>query len=142
MADKKTLGQRWEDYRASKTTLFWSCVAFGILTIVVGFSWGGWVTGGTAKEMVQEARTNLAATFCVQRFLNASDAGSQHDSLMKTSNWQRDDFIEKGGWAKLPDLDRPIAGVAGLCAEKLADVEVSASAAQTTTDSPSTTTVQ
>ena len=142
MPDKKTLGQRWEDYRASKGTLFWSCVAVSVLTIVAGFTWGGWVTEGTAQEKVQESRRNLAAKFCVQRFLEASDASSQHASLMEASGWQRDDFVRKGGWAELPDLDRPIAGVADLCAEKLAEVEVSTSAAQTTSDSPSTTTVQ
>lgn len=142
MADKMTLGQRWLAYRASKATLFWSWIAVAVVTIVAGFNWGGWVTGGTAMEMAQEARRNLAATFCVQRFLAAPDANAQHASLMEAGSWQRDDFIQKGGWAKLPDLDRPLAGVAELCAEKLADIEVSASAAQSTGDSPSNTTVQ
>lgn len=141
MADNKTLGERWHNYRASKTTLFWSCVAFGILTIVVGFGWGGWVTGGTAQEMAQDGRRNLAATFCVQQFLAAADASSQHASLMEASTWQREDFIQKGGWAELPDLDQPISGVADLCADKLAELEVTASAAQAS-DSPSDTTVQ
>lgn len=133
MTDKKTLGRRWEDYLPSKTILFWSCVAVSILTIVVGFAWGGWVTNGTAQEMTQQARRNLAATFCVQRFLADSDAASEHASFMKTSDWQRDEFIEKGGWAKMPLLDRPLAGVADLCADKLAKVEVPASTAQSTT---------
>src|SRR5687767_2804351 len=33
MAEKKSLSQRWEDYRASKATLFWSCVGISILTM-------------------------------------------------------------------------------------------------------------
>lgn len=136
MADK-TLGQRWADYRASKATVFWSCVAVAVLTVVVGFNWGGWVTGGTAQEMAQEARRDLAATFCVERFLAAPDAGAQHASLMETGSWQRDDFVQKGGWAKLPELDRPVTGVADLCADKLADIEVPASTAQSTTETPS-----
>ncbi len=136
------LGQRFQEYRASKTTLFWSWVAVAVLTVVVGFNWGGWVTGGTAKEMAQDARRDLAATFCVQRFLAAPDAGAQHASLMETGSWQRDDFVEKGGWAKLPKMDQPVSGVADLCAEKLADVEVSTSAAQSTTGESSDTTVQ
>ena len=142
MADKKSFGQRWEEYRPSKATLFWSCVAVSVLTIVVGFNWGGWVTGGTAQEMVQEGRRNLAATFCVDKFLAAADAGTQHAALMKASTWQRDDFIDKGGWASLPELDKPVAGVADLCAEKLAKVEVPASTAQSTTTTEATTTVQ
>ena len=136
MAEKKSLGQRWEEYRASKATLFWSCVGVSILTMVIGFTWGGWITSGTAQEMTQEARRNLAATFCVNRFMADSDAAAQHVSFMEISDWQRDEFIQKGGWAKMPALERPLAGVADLCADKLAKVEVPASAAQTTTGAP------
>ncbi len=139
---KKPLGQRWEDYRPSKTLLFWSCVAVSILTIVVGFAWGGWVTTGTAQEMTQQARRNLAATFCVQRFLADSDAASEYASFMKVGDWQRGEFIEKGGWAKMPPLDRPLAGIDDLCADKLAEVEAPASAAQSTTGTSGTTVVQ
>ena len=136
MAEKKSLGQRWEEYRASKATLFWSCVGVSILTMVIGFTWGGWITSGTAQEMTQEARRNLAATFCVNRFMADSDAAAQHVSFMEISDWQRDEFIQKGGWAKMPALERPLAGVADLCADKLAKVEVPASAAQSTTGAP------
>jgi hypothetical protein len=143
MAEKKSLGERYENYRASKATLFWACVAVAVLTIVIGFNWGGWMTSGGAQEMVQEARRDLAATFCVQRFVDAADAGMQHAHLMEASSWQRDDFVKDGGWAKLPqELDRPIGGVADLCAEKLANIKISESAAQTTSDGPSTTIVQ
>ncbi len=139
---KKPLGQRWEDYHPSKTLLFWSCVAVSILTIVVGFAWGGWVTTGTAQEMTQQARRNLAATFCVQRFLADSDAASEYASFMKVGDWQRGEFIEKGGWAKMPPLDRPLAGIDDLCADKLAEVEAPASAAQSTTGASGATVVQ
>ena len=138
MADKKSLSQRWEEYRASKATLFWSCVGVSILTMVIGFTWGGWITNGTAQELTQEARRNLAATFCVNRFMADSDAAAQHVSFMEISDWQRDEFIQKGGWAKMPALERPLAGVADLCADKLAKVEVPASAAQSTTGAPTT----
>ena len=138
MADKKSLGQRWEEYRASKATVFWSCVGVSILTMVIGFTWGGWVTGGTAQEMTQEARRNLAATFCVNRFLAASDAATQHAAFMEISDWQRDEFIQEGGWAKMPALERPLAGIADLCADKLAKADVPATAAQSPTGASTT----
>lgn len=140
MAEKKSLSQRWEEWRPSKATLLWSCVAVSILTMAIGFTWGGWVTDGTANEMTQQARRNLAATFCVQRFLGSSDAVSEYAKFMKTSDWQRDDFIHDGGWAKMPALDRPVAGVADLCAEKLAKVELPTSTSQSTISGESTTT--
>ena len=46
----------WGDYRPSKATWFWSCVACVVATMVIGFTWGGWVTGGTADEQTAQAR--------------------------------------------------------------------------------------
>lgn len=143
MTSERTFGTRWADYRPSKTSLFWSCVAIAVLTMVVGFTWGGWVTGSTAQDMVREGRRDLAAEFCVQRFLAAPDASAEHAALMKEGSWHRDSFVEKGGWVKMPKLDHPITGVADLCAEKLADIEVSPTAAQSESDDKSTdTTIQ
>ena len=45
--------QWFDQYRASKTVLFWACAGSVILATIVGFSWGGWVTGGTARTMVR-----------------------------------------------------------------------------------------
>ena len=49
-------------YHPSKAVLFWACVGSAILAMVVGFSWGwlvtswgGWVTGGTARAMAEES---------------------------------------------------------------------------------------
>ncbi|HKP24658.1 MAG TPA: hypothetical protein VJV39_12395 [Dongiaceae bacterium] len=143
MAEKSLL-LRWEDWRPPKWGLFWSCVSVSILTMVVGFTWGGWVTGGTAKEMTQEARRNLAATFCVNRFVTDADAAAQYAKFMQISDWQRDEFIHEGGWAKMPPLDRPLAGIADLCADKLATIQMPVAKSTTgasTTDGAATTTV-
>ena len=45
--DKRSVGQRWSEAQPTKTVA-WCCVASAVLTMIVGFSWGGWVTGGTA----------------------------------------------------------------------------------------------
>ena len=47
--------QWFDQYRASKTVLFWACAGSAVLATVVGFSWGGWVTGGTAREMAEQS---------------------------------------------------------------------------------------
>ena len=47
--DKRSVGQRWSEAKPTKTVAFWCCVASAVLTMIVGFSWGGWVTGGTAR---------------------------------------------------------------------------------------------
>ncbi|WP_318013576.1 hypothetical protein [Mesorhizobium sp. CO1-1-4] len=49
-----------------------------VLTIIVGFTAGGWTLAGTAAEMAKtsaiKARAELAANLCVQKFITASDA--------------------------------------------------------------------
>ena len=67
--NKPSLGQRWSDAQPTKTVLFWSCVASMVLTMIVGFSWGGWVTGGTARQtaetMARDAVVTRLAPICV-----------------------------------------------------------------------------
>ena len=124
---------QWLDqYQASKTVLFWACAGSVILATVVGFSWGGWVTGGTAQAMAEEAaaqaRQEVAAIVCVDRFMASPDAGVQLTALQEmTSSYAQGRFIQDGGWvmtipASSTADDRRAAG---LCAEELAKREIS-----------------
>src|ERR1700683_5197940 len=94
--------QRWSDYRPSKTTWFWSCVGSVAATLAVGFFWAGWVTAGESAAMsahaANKARTDLAATVCVNRFVAAPDAATQLATLRKTDPWARTELLQKGGW--------------------------------------------
>lgn len=137
MADIQGLKQRWEEFRPSKTMTFWSCVACIALTMIVGFTWGGWVTGGASKEMAQDAaadaRAALAATVCVDRFLAAADASTQLASLKKADSWKRGDFIEDAGWVTLSGMEKPVPEAADLCVTKLMTAELSPATAGATT---------
>ena len=127
MEAKQSLSRRWEAYRPGKSLLFWSCAASVAATIVVGFTWGGWTTGGTAqamaKEAATEARQELAAAVCVDRFTTGSDATAQLATLRGMGNsWDRGTFVEKGGWAVMPGpkAAETASKVARLCADQLA----------------------
>jgi hypothetical protein len=133
----RTLSQRFEQYRASKAALFWACAGSVIAAIVVGFSWGGWVTGGSAREMAEEsaaqARQELAAVVCVDRFMAAPDAGVQLTTLQEiTTPRAQSKFVEDGGWAIIVPASSPTdykaraddRKAAGLCAEELAKREM------------------
>lgn len=127
MADGNNMSQRFQDYRPSKTVLFWSCAGCIVATMIVGFSWGGWVTGGTAQEMAEDAveqgRAQVAAAICVDNFMAATDARLQLTSLKETtSSWRQENFIEDGGWAMINDQEYD--GAAELCAEKLIEMEL------------------
>jgi hypothetical protein len=141
MQQNQTLSQRFQQYRASKAVLFWACAGSVVVATVVGFSWGGWVTGGSARDMAADsaaqARQEIAAVVCVDRFMAAPDAGVQLTALQEiTSSYAQGKFVEEGGWAIIvPPSDTAdrrataAAGAedrrtAGLCAAELAKREV------------------
>jgi hypothetical protein len=123
MVETRRLGQRWAGYKATKATLFWSCAACVVATIVVGFTWGGWVTGGTARSMAAAAATSgrdeIVAATCVDRFQTGRDAHGQLAALKELQSWGRGPFIEKGGWATMPDKAKPTATAGRPCADQL-----------------------
>jgi hypothetical protein len=131
--------QRIKDYQASKTVLFWACAGSVVVALVAGFSWGGWVTGGSAREMAEnsaaQARQELAAVVCVNRFMAAPDAGVQLTALQEmTSSYAQGKFVADGGWAIIVPESSPTdyktrtddRKAAGLCAEELAKREIPA----------------
>ncbi len=136
MSTKQSMGQRWTGARPTKALAFWACAACVAATIVVGFNWGGWTTGGTAQAMAKEAaldaRGDLAAAVCVDRFKAADNASAQLVTLKALgSSWDRGTFVEKGGWAMMPDQkpSEPASKVARQCADELALLEVPSPAA-------------
>jgi len=122
-ASSPSFMERFEDYRPSKSALSWSCALCVVATMIIGFSWGGWVTGTTAAEMARKAAdgagASLAATLCVAQFKNDPAEAVQLASLNKAERWDRASFITKGGWATLPGMKDPVSGAADLCAQQL-----------------------
>lgn len=100
----------------------WGAAAGAIGLAIVGFSWGGWVTGGKAESLAAE-RTSTAvvaalAPICVERFNRLTDKVATLATLKKEDAWRQGDFIEKAGWAKIADTDSSsqIGMVAKACA--------------------------
>jgi len=109
---KQSLSQRWGDYQPSKTLLIWTGIMAIIATIVVGFSWGGWVTGGTSRTTAitagDVARGDLATAICVEKFNAAPDAAARLVELKAISSASaRRQFVEAGGWATMPGQTAP-----------------------------------
>ena len=77
----------------------WGVVGGAIGAMIIGFVWGGWVTGGTATR----GATDAAEAAVVQAFvpLCVAKAAEQPDQLVllkKESSYQRDAFVIKAGW--------------------------------------------
>jgi hypothetical protein len=60
---------------------------------------------------------------CVENFMKQPDAAIQLAEFRKTAAWQRRQFIERGGWARMPGSDAPNSAVANACADQLANIE-------------------
>jgi hypothetical protein len=118
-----TFKQKWAASRPTKTVVFWSWVAIGIATMIVGFSWGGWVTGGTARALAaaqgEEAVVKRLAPMCVLQFKGSPNHVQSLKEMADTSSWDRTEYVMKHGWATMPGDKEPERKVADECAKLL-----------------------
>jgi hypothetical protein len=102
----------------------WGAAGGAILLAIVGFTWGGWMTTGTANKLAgQRADSAVVAILtpiCVEKFRQTVDSAANLAALKKIStSWGQGDFVEKGGWATRPGAASPDYVLARACAEKL-----------------------
>ena len=120
---KVSFKEWWSDARPTKTAVFWSWIASIVLTMIIGFAWGGWVTGGTAQslaeKMAEDAVVKRLAPMCVVQFKQAPGKDQKLKELEKTDTWQRSEYVEKQGWATMPGEEKPDSKVASECARLL-----------------------
>ena len=109
--------------KGSLTRLLQGIATGAAATMLIGFSFGGWVTSATAWKMAQrdarEATITALAPICVENFRSQADAEKNLSTLKKISSWQQASFIEQGGWAIMPGATAANLGVAQACAEML-----------------------
>jgi hypothetical protein len=93
-----------------------------IITMIIGFGWGGWTTRGTTERITEEAVLASQAAICVAQFMKEPNHEEKLKELEKLDSWNRPEFIQKGGWDKMPGQEKaPFSGVsvARACAEGL-----------------------
>lgn len=115
--------QRWNKVQPTKMFVFWVCVASILLTMLIGFNWGGWMRGSAAQQMataqVNNALTERLATICVAQFNLDSVKGQKLQELYETASYQRGEYITTQGWATMPGEEKPTSRVAEACARQL-----------------------
>ena len=103
----------------------WGIAAGAVALAVVGFSWGGWLTGGKAEAAalmrVNDAVVVALAPVCVDKFQRAGNSAANLAALRKVEAWSQGDFVEKGGWATVPGThsSERVSAVAKACAALL-----------------------
>jgi hypothetical protein len=110
-----------------KPTL-WGAIVGAVATMIIGFSWMGWVLGGTAERMAVERASGAVVTAltpsCIARFMEQPNAEARLKELQATDSWRQKDFVEAGGWATPAGGAPPHAGVASACAEHLTKAKI------------------
>ena len=120
---KPSLGERWGNVQPSKMTVFWACLASVILTVVIGFAWGGWVTGGSSLAagvaVGKDAVIQRLAPICVAQFNLDPDKATKLTELTALTTYKQAQYVQDQGWATMPGEAKPDSKVAAACVKLL-----------------------
>jgi hypothetical protein len=101
----------------------YGAVCGAVALAIAGFSWGGWVTGGTARQMASDqARADVVAALsliCVDQSKRDPQMAERLAAIKTASSWNRGDLVLKNGWATMPGTAEGNSQVAKACAEKV-----------------------
>jgi len=102
----------------------YGAAAGAVAISIVGFSWGGWMTAGTARKMASEtARNEVVAALvpiCLEQSKQDPQMAQTMAELKDTTGYKRDEMVMKAGWATMPGSEDPNRNVARACMEQLA----------------------
>jgi hypothetical protein len=98
-----------------------------LATLAIGFGWGGWMLGSSAKTLADSTASSAVvaaiAPICVEQFQRSADAANNLTALQKASSWEQATFVEKGGWAIMPGSKAAESGVPQACATILSSLK-------------------
>ena len=108
-----------------KPTLL-SAAGGAVVALIVGFTWGGWITERKAKNMtldaVEEAVVSRLAPMCVEHYKQDANNALKLKKLKKMEYWNRGEFVEKQGWATMTGEKDPDSKVSRRCHELLSEI--------------------
>ena len=97
----------------------WGLICGAVITMIIGFAWGGWTTGGTGRQRTEEAVLATRAAICVAQFIKGPNYKENLKGLKAVDSYERYTFIEKGGWDKMPGEKEASFDVSRACADGL-----------------------
>jgi hypothetical protein len=88
-----------------------------VVAMIIGFSWGGWETAGATQKISDQAVLTSQAAICVAQFVKDPKSSEMLKELAGIESYRRSDFIEKGGWDKMPGQQEASRGVSRACSD-------------------------
>lgn len=111
------------DINIDLKTLFFGVAIGAVATLLLGFTWGGWVTASKAEAVARDrADTAVVAALapvCVANYRRSDNAQTDYAALKKLNSWERASFVEKAGWAKMSGSTSINTIMARTCAEMI-----------------------
>lgn len=90
-----------------------------IILAVIGFTWGGWVTGGTANDramaMAHDKVVAAMVPVCLDMARSDPARTDKLTTIRAAATHQRRDAVMAAGWATMPGTDAPDRDIALAC---------------------------
>jgi hypothetical protein len=97
----------------------YGAVIGAVIFSLVGFSWGGWMTGSGANKMASSMADDevIAALVpvCLDLARTDPDRIGQLATIRAASTYQRRDAVMDAGWATVPGSEAPNRDLAQAC---------------------------
>ena len=97
----------------------WGLICGAVIAMLIGFGWGGWTISSTTQGMSEKAVLASQAAICVAQFMKQPDHEQKLKEFGEVSSWTRAEFIENGGWDKMPGQEKAGPAVARACTDGL-----------------------
>ncbi|MFC4668944.1 hypothetical protein ACFO5X_10300 [Seohaeicola nanhaiensis] len=86
---------------------------------IVGFAWGGWVTGGTAHDramaMSHDNVVSAMVPVCLDMARSDPAQAEKLETIRAASTYKKRDAVMAAGWATVPGTDAPDRDIAQAC---------------------------
>ncbi|RFP88501.1 hypothetical protein DZK27_08435 [Rhodobacteraceae bacterium 63075] len=90
---------------------------------IAGFTWGGWVTGGTANDramaMSHDDMVVSMVPVCLDMARSDPARADKMEKIRAASTYQKRDALMDVGWATMPGTEAPDRDIAQACLKEL-----------------------
>ena len=90
-----------------------------VVAMLVGFKLMGWTTASSAQTKADAAVLETQSAICAAQFMRQPNNQQKLKEYALISSNDRADFIEKGGWDRMPGQEKSSWGVSRACATGL-----------------------
>jgi hypothetical protein len=94
----------------------WGLICGAVIAMIIGFAWGGWTTSSTSQTKSDAAVLASQAAICVAQVVKDPSKLKEFEGIESSKRYE---FIEKGGWDKMPGQKEASNGVRNACVEGL-----------------------